>query len=332
MDNFATLMDVARRSGDKSVSAIVEVMNVSNPMLDDMPWIECNSGVTHLTTIRTGIPTPTWRMLNSGVPNVKSTTAQIKAGCGMLEAYSEIDKKQVDLAKRNGEQTGASDFLASENAAVIEGFGQEISRVAIYGDPANPTEPVGLCNYFNALTRKDGKESHVQDAGGTGSSNTSIWVVQWGPDSIHGIYPQGSKAGLEEKFLGEATVEDANGGKFQAYRTHYTWDAGIVVRDWRSAVRIANIDMDAVAANSDSAVNILTQLTRAVYKLPKKSSSTRTAIYMRKELITLLDLQCQAKSNLLLSYTDVTGKPVLMFRGIPIREQETLLATETRIA
>lgn len=330
-DNYPTLMDVARRSGDPSVSAIVEILNKSNPATDDIPWLECNSGVTHITTIRTGIPTPTWRMLNSGVPNVKSTTKQIKAFCGMLEAYSEIDKNQVDLAKKNGQQTGAADFLASENAAVIEGFGQEVARAIFYGDPANPKEIVGLVNYYNALP-SGGNETNVIDGGGAGSDNTSIWLIQWGPQSIHGLYPQGSKAGLSETFLGEHTVKDADGNQFQAYRTHYKWDVGLVVRDWRSAVRIANVDMsDAVAANA-SAVDILEKLTRAVYKLPKKSAASRSAIYMRKELITLLDLQCQKKSNLLLSYQDVYGKPVLTFRGIPIREQETLLATEARVS
>jgi hypothetical protein len=305
-------------------------MNKSNPILDDIPWIECNSGVTHLTTIRTGIPTPTWRMLNSGVPNGKSTTKQIKAHCGMLEIYSEIDKDQADLAKRNGELTGVPDYLASENAAFIEGFGQEVGRVFVYGDAADPKEPVGLVNYYNALPKD--KETNVIDAGGTGSNNTSIWVVQWGPDSIHGLYPQGSTAGLSERFLGEHTVKDEDGNQFQAYRTHYAWKLGLVVRDWRSAVRIANVDIDKAKSADAAAVNVLSALTRAVYLLPKKSATSRTAIYMRKEIITLLDLQCQSKANLLLSYQDISGKPVLTFRGIPIREQETLLATETRVA
>ena len=327
MQNYPTLMDVARRSGDDSISKIVEILNKSNPLLDDIPWIECNSGVTHVTTIRTGIPTPTWRMLNSGVPNVKSTTAQIKAHCGMLEAYSEVDADQVALAERNGGQKGAANYIASENEAIIEGFGQEIARVAFYGDPANPKEPVGLVNYFNSLSSEN-----VINGGGAGSDNTSIWLIQWGPQSIHGIYPQGSKAGFAENYKGIVTVSDGNGGQFEAHRTHYKWDAGIVVRDWRSAVRIANVDVSEAVANSGSAINILTTLTKAVYKLPKKSAMTRTAIYMRKELITLLDLQCQAKGNLLLSYTDVAGKPVLTFRGIPIREQETLLTTETAVA
>lgn len=328
--NYPTLMDVARRSGDPSISNIVEILNKSNPILDDIPWIECNSGVTHITTIRTGIPTPTWRMLNAGVPLGKSTTKQIKAHCGMLEIYSEIDAKQVDLARRNGGQQGAADYLASENVAFIEGFGQEIARVFFYGDPSLPAEPVGLCNYYTSLP--SGSETNVIDGGGKGSDNTSIWVIQWGPDSVHGLYPQGSKAGLSEKYLGVHTVKDAAGNQFQAHRTHYGWDAGLVVRDWRSAVRIANVDLSDAIANASGAVDILTTLTKAVYKLPKKSSQSRTAIYMRKELITLLDLQCQSKSNLLLSYADISGRPVLHFRGIPIREQETLLATETLVS
>ncbi len=329
--NYPTLMDVARRSGDPKISNIVEILNKSNPILDDIPWIECNSGVTHITTIRTGIPTPTWRMLNSGVPLGKSTTKQIKAGCGMLEIYSEIDAKQVDLARRNGGQQGAADFLASENAAFIEGFGQEIARVFFYGDPGVPQEPVGLCNYYTGIGTA-ATETNALDGGGKGSDNTSIWLIQWGPDSIHGLYPQGSKAGLSENYKGVHTVKDANDDQFEAHRTHYGWDAGLVVRDWRSAVRVANVDLSDAIDNSSGAVNILTTLTKAIYKLPKKSAMTRTAIYMRKELITLLDLQCQNRSNLLLNYGNIDGKTVLQFRGIPIREQETLLASESLVS
>ena len=54
-DNFPTLMDVARQSGDKKVQSVVEVLNQTNEALDDIPWIECNSGVTHITTVRTGV-------------------------------------------------------------------------------------------------------------------------------------------------------------------------------------------------------------------------------------------------------------------------------------
>lgn len=328
--SFPTLMDVARRSGSDSIRQVVEILNETNYALDDIPWLQCNSGSSHITTIRTGIPTPTWRMLNSGVPTQKSTTAQIKAHTGMLETYAEVDKMQVALAARNGDAEAAPNFLASENSAFIEGFSQEISRVLFYGDPSSPKEPVGLINYYNSKSAGDTKKN-VLDAGGTGSDNTSIWLICWGDRAIHGLYPQGSKAGLEENFLGEVTLEDADGRKYQGFRTHYKWDAGFVVRDWRCAVRIANIDMSDITANNSSAADLAALMTRAVHLLPKAAFNVRKAFYCRPEILTALDLQVQNKSSLALKHSEVFGREVLDFRGIPIREQESLLDSEARV-
>lgn len=344
--DYPSILEIARGSGNASVSSIIEVLNESNEALQDIPWIPCNSGQTHITTIRTGLPTPTWRMLNAGVPKGGSTRAQIKANCGMLEAYSEIDKKEVELAKKgaNG-QEGAANFLAQENAAWIEGFGQEAARVLFYGDPSKPQEPVGLNHYYNhvdASATKHESAFNVIDGGGTGSDNTSVWFVTWGPTTIHGIYPAATTAGFSEQYLGEHTVEDSEGKQFQALRTHYQWDMGFVVRDWRAGVRICNIDMsnlaNAVNADSNPAADLLKLFTKAYYKLKyrKYSGQTtgRTCIYCRPEILEALDIQTLAKvggAHGFLNYTDVQGHPVLNFRGIPIRVQESLLATEPRV-
>jgi hypothetical protein len=328
MSDFATLQDVARRSGDPKASAMIEVLNKKNSMLDDIPWVQCNNGTTHITTLRTSLPKPVWRMLNAGVPKGKSTSKQITAHCGMLESYAEVDEKLVKLAQRNGGQQGAANFLASENKAWIEGFGQEISRVIFYGDNSKPQEPVGLIHYYNKIGNIS-NETNVIDAGGTtANDNTSIWLVNWGPDSIHGLYPQGTTAGLSEDYLGVHTVKDEDGNQFQAHRTHYSWDAGLVVRDWRMGARIANIDVEAMLGQTDAAANILKLLTLASYKMPSTASSGRAAFYMRKEILTLLDIQVQNKANLQLTYDTVAGKKVLTFRGIPLREQETLSLKE----
>lgn len=333
-NTYPNLMDVARRSGDPSISAVVEVLNKANPMIEDIPWKECNSGSTHITTIRTGIPTPTWRLLNSGVPTGKSTTKQIKASCGMCESYAEVDKTLVDLAAKNGQQTGAADFIASENKPFIEGFGQELARTVFYGDASKPQEPLGLINFYNKLPEDPldpSKETNVINGGGSGSDNTSIWLVNWSDTGIHGIYPQGTPAGLKEQALGEQTAKDEAGGQYQIYRTHYQWFAGIVVRDWRSGVRIANVDFSDMVNTPTTAASILTLMTKALYKIPA-SATGRQVFYMRKELVTALDLQCQAKSNLLLTYADIDGKKILQFRGVPIKQQDTLLTSETVVA
>jgi hypothetical protein len=325
-------MDVARRSGNDSTRAIVEVLNRTNYALDDMPWIECNSGVVHKTTTRTSIPTPVWRMLNAGVPVKKSTTKQMSVGCGMLEVYAEVDAKQVRLAA-HGQVDGAqakaavSNAIADENAAFIEGFGQEISRVLFYGDPGKPQEPIGLTNYYSSLS-----DTNVISAGGSGTDNTSIWLVAWDKNAIHGIYPQGSKAGLSEEFLGQHTVKDADGNQFEAYRAHYSWDAGFVVRDNRCAVRLCNIKMGDLLNGTASAPDLIDMMVEAIYKLPKSAAGYRKAFYARPEVLTALDKQTRKINNLMLNYGDVYGKQVLTFRGIPVREQESLLATESVVA
>jgi len=331
-DNYPTLMDVARRSGDQSAVDIVEVLNKTNQALEDIPWIECNGGVVHKTTTRTSIPTPVWRMLNGGVPVAKSTTKQMTVGCGMLEVYAEVDVDQVNLAGHGiidqaKANAAVSKAIKGENEAFIEGFGQEISRVMFYGDPSVPQEPLGLTHWYNTAGG-----TNVIDGGGTGSDNTSIWLIAWDKKAVHGIYPQGSVGGLHEEFKGQQTVKDSDGKQFEAYRTHYKWDAGFCVRDIRCCARICNVDMSDLLAANGSAMDMVDKMISAIYKLPRFArSSYRKAFYMRPELVEALDKQVRKTDNLKLTYNDVLGKEVLTFRGIPVREQESLLTSEARV-
>ena len=91
-----TLMDLAKITDpDGKISAVVEILNETNEVLDDMTWVEGNLPTGHRTTIRSGIPAPTWRKMYGGVQPTKSTTVQVTDNVGNLEAYAEIDK---DLA------------------------------------------------------------------------------------------------------------------------------------------------------------------------------------------------------------------------------------------
>src|SRR5688500_5837892 len=99
-NTFLTLSDLANRMVKGNVAKeIIEILNAQNEVLEDIPWIECNDGSGHKTVVRTGIPSGTWRMLNYGVPQKKSTTAQIRDATGMLENYSLVDASIVDRAK-----------------------------------------------------------------------------------------------------------------------------------------------------------------------------------------------------------------------------------------
>ena len=123
-----TYADWAKRMDDGyKVASIIEILSQTNEILDDMLVMEGNLPTGHKTTIRTGLPQATWRLLNAGVPNAKSTTAQIVDTCGNLETYAVIDK---DIADLNG---NTADFRLYEVRAFLEGMTQQdyASRIGL---------------------------------------------------------------------------------------------------------------------------------------------------------------------------------------------------------
>ena len=63
-----TLLDVqSRLDPNNAVAQIIEMMNQTNEIVQDMTMVEGNLPTGHKTTVRTGLPEATWRMLNYGV-------------------------------------------------------------------------------------------------------------------------------------------------------------------------------------------------------------------------------------------------------------------------
>jgi hypothetical protein len=334
---WPTLLDFARRiDPDGKIAKVAEILNKYNEILDDMPFIEGNLPTGHKTTLRGSIPTPTWRLLNRGVVPVKSTSNQIIETCGMLEAYSEIDK---DLAMLNG---NTADFRLSEDVAVIEGMGQAVATALIYGDVSvNPEQFTGLSPRYYAVSGST-TATNVIDAGGTGSANTSIWLVGWSDQTVHGIFPKGSQAGLKFADLGEQTIYDGQtfpgAGRYQAFRSHYQQKVGLSVRDWRFVVRIANIDVTALATagdTSDTSANLFKFMSMALDKFPPVGS-VRPVFYMNQTVRSYLRVKLISKSNVWLDLTDMKGasgisRPTLNFQGVPCRRVDAILNTEARV-
>ena len=323
--NNPTLLDVAKRlDPDGKIAAIVEILNATNPVLDDLTFVEGNLPTGHRTTIRTGLPTPTWRKLYGGVQPTKSTTVQVTDSCGMLEAYAEVDKALADL---NG-NTAA--FRLSEDAAHIEAMGQEMASTLFYGNEGTEPEAfTGLAPRYNSKSAQNA--DNIIDAGGTGSDNTSIWLCVWGPQTGFGIYPKGSTAGLQMTDKGQVTVEnvDGNGGRMEAYRTHYRWDAGLTIRDWRYFVRIANIDVSDLdtVANTKKIIEWMIQASERIPELGKG----RAAFYMNRRLREKLRLGILEKISNNLTWETVSGERVMTFDDIPVRRCDALVNTEARV-
>lgn len=344
---YLTLADWGRRVDPQGrIDDIAEVLSQCNEIFDDMLWREANLPTGHKSTIRTGLPIGTWRMLYQGVPFTKSTTAQVTDGVGMLEAYSRQDRKLAEL------EGDIAAFRLSEDDAHLEGLSQQMASVIFYGNSnINPTQFTGFTPRFNTVNAATAQNAaNVMDLGGTGSNNASAWIIGWGERTAFGIFPKGSKSGLLMEDKGDIRPGfDSNGYEFEAYTTYFRWEAGLVVKDWRYVVRMANIDTTSAAGGlaSSTPPDLFAFLSKAMVRMPtltmRASGITKTdapdetapplnpAIYCNRTVRMYMDIQAIRDKNVLLGVHDYGGVPITTFRGIPIKIVDQLLNTETRV-
>lgn len=331
--NNPTLADLMDRIGpDGSVADIVEVLNETNEMLQDIAWVEANNKFSHRTTTRSGLPNVAWRKLNYGVQPSKSKTVQVTDTCGMLEGFALVDKKMAEL---NGMKES---WRASEERPFIEKMSQEFQRALIFGDSSKEPEKImGLAPRFATTNRTKAENAvNVIDAGGTGSDLTSIWLIGWGSNTVHGIYPENSQAGLKTEDLGEEPALDDNGGEYRVLKTHFSWDVGLTVRDWRYVVRIANIKKSLLKPvppdeNSAEGHNLYELLVKALARVPSLSGA-RFAFYCNRDVETYLRLQRANSRNVFLTQDEVGGRIVTKFDGIPFRRVDALEWIEKQVS
>lgn len=321
-----TLLDVAKRveGDDGRIAVIVEALKETNEIIEDMVVLESNQKMFHKTTIRTGLPTATWRKLNYGVAKSKSLTKQVTDALGMLEVYSEVDKDLVEMA------TNKAEFRFSEDLAFIQAMNIEMAETMFYGDIDTDKEKFeGLSSRYNDLSAETADNIIV--GGGSGSDNTSVWLVIWGPQTVHALYPQGSQAGLKYTDKGQVTLEDAAGGMYEGYRAHYKWDLGLTVRDWRYVVRICNIDVSDLIKTGATGADLIDLMTQAE-EIPPSLGMGKPVFYCNKTVRSFLRRQINNKTVYQLSAERVGGKIVTMFDDIPVRRCDQILNTEATIS
>ena len=337
--NLLTLADHAKMMDPKGkIAMTVELLSQTNEILMAMVVIEGHLPTGHQTTIRTGLPETYFRAMNQPVPLSKSTSAQITEQAALLEAWSEVDEK---VAKLNG---NVKQFRMNEATSFLESMNQKMAETLFYGDNANGKEFVGFAPRYNDTGAENGE--NILDAGGTGSDNASIWLIGWGPKEVHGIFPKGSKAGLVHEDMGLVTLQAGNdtsavgGSRMRAYQERFQWENGLVVADWRYAVRIANIDIsDLIAGTGTQApganTEVIRMLSRAQDRLPRLNGIKPT-FYANRTIMSHLRVQGQnASSNVL----DVQkgfnqfGQTIFetSFQTIPMRVVDALTTAEGQV-
>ncbi len=325
--NYLTLADRFKRTENGKIAAeIIEMMTETNELLQDANALQCNDGSNHITTIRTGLPSAVFRNLYGYVPSSKSTTEQVKDVTGMLETYSIVDVDLVDKSEN------PKLFRLSESSAFIEAMNQKLQETVFYGNIKDNAAA------FDGLAVRYGKKStdakkigsNIIDAGGSGSDNTSIWMITWGDLHTSLLYPQGSQAGVQHKDDGVLTETSSTGGKRKVYQDHFKMDVGLSVRDWRSTCRIANISVGNLGTTS--AANLENLLNKAYYKVRRFAKTGKTCIYCNSTVLMYFEAQLKEKTNVNFTMKEYLDENILHYKNIPIRECEQITCTEAAVS
>lgn len=325
---FFDLIDLNKSQDEnRQIATVIEMLKENNAILDDAIAMECNSGTKHRTTIRTGLPSVTWGQFYQGISQSKSTKAQVDDTTGFVEQLSSVDTRLLDISGN------PNAVRLSEAQASIEAISQEVASNIIYGNDAlEANKFLGFAPRFNDLSAVNGGQ--IVDGAGTGSDNTSIWFVTWGDTKSHLIYPEGTSAGVQREDKGEQRVLDGDGNPYFAKEELFSQHVGLSVRDWRSVVRVANIDVSDLQAGS---VDIYALMRKAYWKMNKhRVDGTRAAIYCNADVLEALDADSTPTTSTTASYVrlspmEVDGFEVMGYRGMPVRQVDALLNTEAQV-
>jgi hypothetical protein len=312
-----TLMQMAMQvAPDGSERAIVEILNKSNPIIQDAVWDEANETDGHRYNHRVTLPTGAFRVHNQGVAVEKSDIIAKVAKVAMLESFAEFDKSLLKKA------SNPEAIRMRQGKAHIEGMGQTLVSTVLYGN--NATEPekfTGLANYMPSLA------DNVISAGGSGSDLTSVYVVKWELGKVWMAYPRSHPSvGVEYQDLEEVTLTDSAGKLYQGYRDHYSIHCGLVVEDPRYIGRLCNIETSGATGlfNEDLLIKLMNEF---------PDDGAETTIYVSKGVKTKMEILLKDKRNI--NYTTAEGLggvPILHFRGSPVHKLDGLVETEAAVS
>jgi hypothetical protein len=314
------------------------VLDRMTPLVKMLPLKPSNNVLSNIATRTDSLPVASTRRWNEGIKATASKNTPLNDPIAMFEDYSEVDKALWRI------QNDPNMWRADQDMNHIEGLFQIMESNLFYGNLAvNPGGFNGLATRFNNLeSYPNGDQSwlpNVWNGGASSGSTTSAWILEFGDDSIYGIYPPNTPAGVNIEDLGESTKELASGTTavganylYQVLRTHLTWFLGLQVADERCVQRIANINPNGFSGPNGFDENIFIE---AKNQLPRFGESSGTVILVNRQLKTQIDIR--AVSQKINTYftppadgtMDVFGKPVTRFQNMPIYVAEKILSTET---
>lgn len=332
---LVTLADVAK-SKDKKIGKVAEVLINRNSMLMDLGYMEMNEGTIHKEDIRSALPEVYYRKANQPIPASKSTIEERSFTATHFESKSQIDRA---VAQRGGMDRVAYNRW-NQAQGHLQAHANELASLMIYGSPVDSNlKTAGLFDIYSTVSSSEEVSKQIIDAGGTGSDNCSIVKVHHGERSVFGVYPKGTSSGLTriDHSKGGKLVKipgiDQNGnpGDFWGYEEEFMTDHGLVVKDYRQAARICNIDYLNLISGTGAA-DLIDLMISANYTIDDLENG-KGVWYVNRTIEAHLHKQALTKVGAGggLSFQNFEGKQVLTFLGDPVRRMDALLTSEARV-
>lgn len=330
-----TLLERAKITVDgKRVGKIIDVLDKFGveEFMKDVPFFPANQGLKHRIVRTTSRPTSTRRRFYQGVGATQDTTQVIFEPVILFEQRSETDEDEFDTIE------GGNNLRAKKDKVKVKAMMDDF----VYGF-FNDARTSGS-EYINGLGARMTALSYpgftttslpyVWDNKGTGDNLSSIYLIEYGEDACHGIFPsgaavRGSIMGIIARNKGKEQILDSDDStkKFYAYVSQFKFWWGLAVNnDWKIA-RIANIDIDETSSGALNENNIIKALNHG------KFNKAATRMYVNPYIKTQIDIKAKDKNNVQWDLTNIFGREIPTFWGIPVRKlDETILsATEDQV-
>ena len=313
----ATLIDVLNLyAPNQSQLSVAEILMKECPVIKDMVWQEANDVTQHVDAYRKSLPKSTREKFNQGITGEFGEEEQVTFGIQKRGNMPSIDSRLIAIASNPAE------FIRIK----VAGMTQEVESDLFYGSQAaNTCDYDGIAQYTNAI---DGKR--VIDAGGNEASEnlTSAYVVAWDlAAGAYGIYPRGSKAGIQYEDKGKHLETLPDGSRIENNVYYVSVAMGLATRDVRAFARLANIDVGNIAANTFDEAKMIMLLDNMPSSLRAKAK-----IYVPTKLKTAIQLRINDKANVNFTVDNAFGTPVMRFIDVPVVRAEMISVHEDHVA
>jgi hypothetical protein len=320
------LSALSKLSKNGQIIRFGKVLTEKKPMMEDMPFVPSNEILSFSGVRETSIPTPQIIKVGDGWDASVVQWAAFSEVISMFKDRSVIPKDTLRIQPKK--VTKRLTILDRH----IEGFGQGVCNHIIHGSSvATPEKFDGFGVRYTTPDATDPTNPTngslgVYDMAGTGSDTTSIWMIQWSPEKVFGTYPVNDPhKGIQVDDMGLVYVTAENSKKRWDYITELAWDLGLVVEDQRAVKRIRNIESSLSAISTD--------LIKKIIEARNDFMGEETVwMYVNSRIFTHLDWLTVDKTNVKYSSENPYGKPMMMFRDMPIRKCPSILNDETAVA